>query len=64
MIEEIKGYVVSCDICDNELGFDGVTTVFDTEKEACKIAIENGWKETEPGKWVCESCLEEFNSED
>lgn len=62
MIEEIKGYVVNCDICDNELGFDGVTSVFDSEKEASEIARENGWKEIEPGKWACENCAEEIES--
>lgn len=64
MIEEIKGYVVSCDLCDNEFGFDGVTTVFDTEKEARDIARENSWKEIEPGKWVCDNCVEALDPED
>lgn len=64
MIEEIKGYVLSCDICKRELECDSFCPVFGSEKEAREIAKEQGWVEYEPGKFACEDCAETHNKEE
>ena len=65
MIEPTTGYIITCDICGEELAlYDGCTAVFDTESEASTNARECGWKETELGKWACMDCIEGLDSED
>lgn len=44
MIEKIIGYTVFCDVCGEELNFDGIHILYNTKKELIKICRENGWK--------------------
>lgn len=64
MIEEIKGYVLSCDICGAELEDDSICPVYNSEDDAREAARDAGWVEYEPGKFACESCAETNNKEE
>lgn len=62
MIEKIIGYTVFCDVCGEELNFDGIHILYDTKKELMKICRENGWK-VKKEKWVCDKCNEKFENQ-
>ena len=64
MIKKMECYIAVCDLCGCELEFDGCGILHDTEKLAREAALENGWKEIEPGKWACDNCVEELVPED
>lgn len=61
MIEKIKGYYLSCDVCGREYNIDGVN-LYDSKKELTEICQENGWRRLGRKKWACDECCKKIDS--
>lgn len=60
MIEQITGYVVTCDECGASLTFnESDQAVFEDDFVAEQVAIESGWRKV-PGKLLCEDCYHDY----
>lgn len=62
MIQKMKGFFAECDVCGEELNFDGLHMVYNTKKELTQICQDNGWRRLGRKKWACDKCCKKIDS--